>query len=228
MVKHLIGVLLAVTPGLAFGQSTEFRFGVIALSTRQNVLGSSGLIHNSGTLTGAEFLVRGSGPGLYGRYLTGGVGENSFRGPSGALRMAEARVMIGSGPFSVEGGVVLRARASSLAKPRDAMIRLGARSSIWLGPSGFSLSLSGGALGRADEAQGGKKWGLVGWEATTALFYQAPRKLPFYGMLGYRYERIRSEASAPPVSREELSAIVFGVGVRHVGLGGRKEVQPKT
>lgn len=228
MDRHLIAmVVVAATPAFAFGQASEFRLGVIAMSTRQNVLGSSGLIHNSGTLTGVEFLVRGSGPGLYGRYLTGRVGDNSFRGPDGALRMAEARLMIGGGSFSLEGGVVLRARASSLAKPRDTMVRLGARSSIWLGPSGFSLSFAGGALGRADEAQGGKKWGLVGWEAMTAILYQAPRNLPVYGMLGYRYERLRSEANAVPVQREELSSIVLGMGVRHVGFGRPKEVQVK-
>jgi hypothetical protein len=198
----------------------------MALSSRQNVVGPNGLIHNSGTLTGAEVLARTSGLGLYARYLTGSIGENSFRGPNGGLRMAEARVMIGAPVFSVEGGFALRARSTSLGKPRDELARVGARSSIWLGPSGLSLSLAGSALGRGDKEGDHTKWGVVGWEAVTAILYQAPRGLPFYATLGYRYERIRSEAGTPPIQREELSSIVFGIGIRHVKW--RKPVPPPS
>lgn len=223
--RALLG-LSALLPSIGFGQPSEQRFGVMALSARQNVVGPSGFSHSSGTLTGAELLVRGDGPGLYVRYLTGTIGESSFRGPSGALRMVDARVMVGTAAFSGEFGFALRARAGSFAKPRDELVRVGARSSIWLGPSGLSLSLSGAALGRGDTVERSRKWGLVGWEAMSALIYQAPRNLPLYAMLGYRYERIRTESNIPPVGHEELSSIVIGVGVRHVGFRKPKEVQP--
>jgi hypothetical protein len=212
----LVALTCLTVPVNAMAQPSEVYVGALALASRQNVVGPAGLIHSSGTLTGAELMARASGIGLYARYLTGSIGENSFRGPSGSLRMGEARLMIGAPIFSVEGGVALRSRSSTLAEPRDELVRAGARSSIWLGPSGLSLSFAASALGRGDKEGGSTKWGLVGWEAVTAVMYQAPRGLPLYATLGYRYERIRTESGAPPVQREEISAIIIGGGFRYL------------
>jgi len=98
-----------------------------------------------GSVRRRKILTRGGGRAGDVLYLTGTIGESSFRGPSGALRMVDARVMVGTAAFSGEFGFALRARAGSFAKPRDELVRVGARSSIWLGPSGLSLSLSGAA-----------------------------------------------------------------------------------
>ena len=212
---------LVMVTSVAHSQAFEARIGAMLLASRQNVLGTAGLDHSSGSIAGAEFLVRNDAVGLYGRYLTGEVGNLSARGTDGRLRMADVRVMFGAPIFSVEAGYTLRTRSGSLAKPRDNLIRGGVRSGVWLGPSGFSLSLSASALARADHNGDSKKVAIVGWEGLSALMYQAPKGMPFYLMLGYRYERLRTEEANPPIQREELSSIVVGAGFRHLGFRKR-------
>lgn len=216
-----IGLLAAMTvvPLTLAAQSGEVRIGGMLLSSRQNVVSGAGLDQASGSISGAEFLVRNEGVGLYGRYLTGKVGELSALGPDGRFRMLDGRLMIGPPVFNLEGGVALRARSGSLAEPRDLLFRAGARSTIWLGPSGFSLTVAASALARSERPENSpnKKLRIVGWEATTAVFYQLPR-LPIYAMLGYRYERLRASEEAAAPGREELSAIVLGAGLRHLSF----------
>ncbi len=230
LTRSLLLLGFALRPTLGQAQS-EVRFGGMMISTRQNVLSSGPIVQASASLTGAEFLAQNQSMGFYARYLTGAIGSVSARSQSGELRMAEGRLMIGAQIFSVEAGFALRARSASLGEPRDKLIRGGARSSIPLGPSGFSVSLSVGAYARSDSVPTGgtsgsndKKFGLVGWEAVTAVIYQAPRRLPFYVMLGYRYERLRSEDKYIPIRREELSGIQLGIGIRHVT--GKKAATP--
>jgi hypothetical protein len=119
LASALLSFGLALLPSVSWAQTTEQRIGVMLLASRQNVLGTAGLDHSSGTITGAEFLVRNEGAGLYGRYLTGEVGTLSARGPDGHLRMADMRILLGPPVFNIEGGYTIRTRASSLAKPRD-------------------------------------------------------------------------------------------------------------
>jgi hypothetical protein len=220
----------------AGAQASEARFGLIALSNRQNVLGTQGLAQSSASITGIEFLARGDAAGIYGRYLTGTLGNQSFRGADGRLRMGELRFMLGPPLFSVEGGYVLRARAGSLSDNRDKLVRLGIRSSTVFGPTGLSLSLTVGAYVRSDSVLNtttsgttpDKKFGLVGLEASTGVFYQFPRGIPLFVGLGYRYERIRSEQEYIPVTREELSGVLLTAGVRYMGRKKPKATAPST
>lgn len=222
----LLGCALCPTPGQA---QSEVRIGGMMISTRQNVLGGGPIVQASSSLTGAEFLARNDALGVYARYLTGAIGNVSARSQSGELRMAEAHAILGAPIFSIEGGLALRARSASLGELRDKLLRGGVRSAIPLGPSGLTVTLSVGAYARSDSIPTGtggtnKKLGLVGWEAVSAVIYQAPRRFPFYVILGYRYERVRSEEKYPPIRREELSGIQLGFGLRHVT--GKKASKP--
>jgi hypothetical protein len=228
------GLGLCGLPATASAQYLETRVGALVIPTRQNLLNAQGLSHNTGTVSGGEFLLRNDAFGLYGKYLTGTVGTASARSDDGRLRLADLRVMIGAPIFSVEGGYGRRARSGSISDGADNLVRFGARSSVDLGPSGLSLSLSANAVGRSDSvpatsgASTSKKFGVVGWEAATAVLYQHHRA-PVYIMLGYRYERIRSEKEYAPIRREELGGVQIGIGVRYLRPAKpRSKAQPQV
>lgn len=218
----LVGVTVLAVPCSAASQSTDLRLAGIIMTTRQTVHDGEEVYRASAPLTGAEILLWPGGIGLYGRYLTGTLGDHSARGPDGGLHQAEGRIILGAPVFSVEGGFTRRVRGGRrLSDPGDNLIRAGVRSLLALGPSGLSVSLQAGAYGRNDSVpstgEARKKLSVVGWEAATGLVYQAPHGLPFFVTVGYRFERIRSEADYLPVHREELSGLVFSAGLRHLG-----------
>lgn len=221
-----IGALLL--PISLMAQGSEYRLGLSLRSSDRNLHTAPSLGSASATLRGAELLLRNDGVALGASYYTGDFGATSGTGGTGPLR--EARVFLGFGPraLTVEGGYYRRARGSSLSEQSENMVHVGARSTINLGPSGFVISFGAGTVIRSDSTtastSSSSRSGLrpVGWNAETALLFQAPRGLPFYATLGYRYERINSNHNITPISHEELSAVVFGVGLRF--MSKKKEV----
>jgi hypothetical protein len=215
-------LVVGVLATSAAGAQSEVRLGGQVISARQNLLRPQGILQGTGSLTGIELLAGGSGAGIYARYLTGSVGSASIAGTTGDLRAAEGRLWVGSLVFSIEGGYLFRARAPGLSGPRDNILLGGARSMIALGPSGLSVGLTVTTYVRMDSVESDdpqnpeRKLDLVGWEATTGVFYQAPRGIPLYASLGYRYERLRTPSGTPPVHREELSGLVLSGGFRKV------------
>ncbi len=53
--------------------------------------------------------------------------------------------------------------------------------------------------------------------AEVALLYQMPRGLPLFVTLGYRYQWFKNSERAG-TTREELSVLILGAGVRQVRL----------
>lgn len=213
-------VLLLLAPSVSQAQKSEFRLGGMFLGTKLNAVGV-GPTGISSTVTGVEAMAQGDGMGLYGRYLSGDF-SSSAGAAAGQVRSMEVRLMIGPPVFSVQAGYVRRDRTNPLSSQTDNLLLAGGRSSVRFGPSGLTLNLSLGAYVRSDSvpepgsSSPGTKVGVVGWEAMSGVVYQMPRGIPFYFQLGYRFERMRSEAGYPPVRKEELTSLVFGVGLRHL------------
>jgi hypothetical protein len=222
-------VLLLLAPAVSHAQKSEFRLGGLFLGMRLNAIGGTPPTGLSSTVSGVEGMAQGDGVGLYGRYLNGSF-SSSAGAAAGQVRSMEVRLIIGPPVFSLQAGYVRRDRTSPLSSQTDNLLLTGGRSSVRFGPSGLTLNLSLGAYVRSDSApepgssSSGTKVGVVGWEAMSAVVYQAPRGIPLYFQLGYRFERIRSEEGYPPVRKEELSSIVFGVGLRHLAF--RKPAEP--
>jgi len=210
-------IVVLLLPSSLVAQSGEYRLGVFLRSSDRNMQIAPNVGRGSATLRGAELLVRNDVAALFASYSTGEFSATSGIGGDGPVR--EARALVGLGPpeLTLEGGYYRRARGSSLSEQSENLIQLGARSTLNLGPSGFVISLAAATFVRSDSTLGSSnELRPVGWIAETGLLYQAPRGLPFYASLGYRYERIRSNRNVTPVRHEELSAIVFGVGLRFV------------
>lgn len=214
-------------------QDNEVRLGLFTTSARRNVLADGVVGKGGGSPKGAEFFLRSTGGGLYLRYLTAEFDARGGVGGAGPLRQADARVLLGPQVFNVEAGYSRRARSSQLKESGDStgedLIRLGGRSTVALGPSGFSIVLAAAAYARSDKKAQADDFftslRVVGWDAETGVLYQAPRRLPFFALLGYRYERLRGPevSDLDPNSpgfvvrrREELSGIVLSAGIRHL------------
>jgi hypothetical protein len=224
MIRAALCLGLLVVPVGALAQTSDFRLAGLIMPTRQNLFTGQETYSTSAVLTGVEGQLWSGGIGLYGRYLSGTLGDRSARGPDGQLRMAEGRLLLGAPLFSIEAGYARRVRGGGLGDAGDNLFRVGLRSVVALGPGGFSLTFHAGAYGRSDSVRGNapasslrKELGVVGWEAGTGLIYQAPSGLPLYLMAGYRFERVRSELGFPPIQREELSGLVLGGGLRYLG-----------
>lgn len=226
-----LGIAILLLPAGVAAQDAEYRLGVFLRASDRNLQAAQSLGRSSATLRGAELFLRNDVVALSASYATGDFGVTSTPGAGGPLR--EGRATLGLGPhiLTLEGGYYRRARGTSLSEQAENLVHLGARSTIRMGPSGLVISLAAAAVLRNDSAatgSGASSSGMrpVGWTAETGLLYQAPRGMPFFASLGYRYERLRSNRNLTPVSHEELSAVVFGIGLRLVPR--RREAPPST
>jgi hypothetical protein len=217
---------IVVSVGLAgsvAAQENELRLGAMSIGTRRNIMvDSQSFARTNGTQTGAEFVFRGRGVGLAFRYAKGnyspGVSISGYRN----LAVAEGRLLMGPRPFTVELGYSRRSRETALfGDEGDHLVLGGARSHIDLGPSGFAVVVAGGAMVRVasdtvDAVTSSTKVGVAGWTLETGLLYQAPRNLPFFGLIGYRFERFKTGVRSGGLGgiREELSGIVLQAGIR--------------
>ena len=212
----------------ATAQNFEIRVGGLAMNTRRHIeIGSGNIAQNSGTVTGAEFMLRGLGAGLSAHYAQGTFRPAASVTGYSDFRAADVRLLLGPRPFTVELGYARRALSSKLLDdPGEYLATVGVRSQIDLGPAGFSIMVAGTVLGRiaADTASTGslatpsKKVGIGGLAAETGVLYQAPRHLPLFGFLGYRYERFKTRVTAAsnPGRREEMGGVVLEFGLRYI------------
>ena len=210
----IIGMLLCACASAAAAQTNELRVGPYLYSARRLVLaeGASSVTQATNGLFGAELLWRGVGGGIFVRVLSGSFGPQL---PD--LVQLDARLVIGPRPFSVEIGYGQRAPAFSFATDSGATNggirygRLGARSALVLGTSGFQASLDAGVYVSTVDALSGIQ--ISGFDAETMIQYQAPRGIPVYGIAGYRFERTKQNGIGYPPA-EELSGLIIGVGFR--------------
>jgi hypothetical protein len=117
--------------------------------------------------------------------------------------------------FHVIAGYGRRARGTSLTENFVGYGRAGAGTAIGLGSSGIMLEVAGGALFGARSNL--SDIASVGREGEVSVFYQLPRGLPLFAQLGYRYQWFKNRDRAG-TSSEETSALVLGVGLRHLKL----------
>ena len=226
MSKTIIGVgaLISLGAGTLVAQKTEIRFGGTILGTQRNVaLDSSNISRLSGTSSGGEFVARGSGGGIMLRYAHAGFPNAASGTTQKDLTVADGRVFLGPQAFAVELGYMRRSQSSGLFNdPGEHLALLGARSVVSLGPSGFAVSFAGQAIGRLEKdtatvrgTGSSGKAKVAGWTLETRLLYQAPRRLPFFAMIGYRFERFRHKKLEGGLS-EESSGVLIGAGLRLV------------
>lgn len=217
----LLTVLTVVgTSPQVLAQQSEIRLGGTMLSTHRNVaIDSMNPSRLNGTTSSAEFVARGKSAGIMFRYSQATFSPNLSVSGYQSLNVADGRLLLGPQVFAIEVGYMRRSQSSKLFEdPGEHLALAGARSVIDLGPSGFSISFAGQAIGRVEKDTtiinpSSGKVRIAGWSLETGLIYQAPRKLPFFGMLAYRFDRYR----LPPkdgARREESSSIVVGGGLR--------------
>ena len=219
--SQVAGLLVLTSFQISAAQRSEIRVAGTLFTARRNVALDSIPAQTSGTISGGEFLARGHDGGVMLRYSQVSFGPRLATAGYSSLTVADGRVFLGPQVFAVELGFMRRATSIGLFKdPAENLGLVGARSVIGLGPSGFTISFAGQALGRIDKDTVGftiprNKVRIAGWSVETGLTYQAPRKLPFFGMLGYRFERFK-RPTLEGATREETSSVVLAVGLRWV------------
>jgi hypothetical protein len=201
---------------------------VFLRSADRNVQSASTFGRGGGTVRGAEILLRNEIASLSAMYSTVDFSGNEGIGGAGSVRELGANLGFGPRELTFEGGYRRRALGASFSDQYENLIHMGARSSIDLGPSGLVAGFALGASGRKDSvSHTTNEFKVVGWVAQTGLLYQAPRGLPFYASLSYRYERIRSNRNVAPIRHEEISGIVLGIGLRSASRKKSTEPAPK-
>lgn len=215
----LVGLLFLSAFQVAAAQRSEVRLGGTLFNARRNVALDSIPTHMSGSSAGAEFVARGKDGGIMLRYSQVNYSPAPATVGYSNLAVADGRVFLGPQAFAVEAGFMRRATSTKLLQdPAENLALVGARSVIDLGPSGFTISFAGQAVGRVDKdsvvrGTPRERVRVAGWSLETGLIYQAPRKLPFFGMLGYRFERFK-RPTFEGSTREETSSVILAAGVR--------------
>ena len=138
-----------------------------------------------------------------------GVGLRLIRGAGKVPEFAEGVVIFGTRRIAGDFGVATRAGPhlfrGGAYDSTYALLRVGGRSRINLGESGFSLHLRG-AKYIPMPAPGTTEKEVVGWSAETGLSWTwAP--VPVSLNLGYRYEKFRVRDR-----RQEVSGLTLGTG----------------
>lgn len=222
-------LLLSCIPSILVAQGGEYRLGLSLASTRRNMMPNPGSLgRGSATMKGVDLVLRSDLAGLFANYTSAEFGSSAGTGADGPVKSAVVGVGIGPRIWTIEGSFYRRSRGSTLSDGAENMWTLGAHSTIDLGPSGFTASLAARAIARNDSISGGStntldhEFRIVGWLAETEVLYQAPSRIPLFVSLGYRFERVASNRNVVPMRREELSGIVFRLGVRHLSRGRPK------
>lgn len=197
----------------------EARLGLVASSAqRTSVAGGATAPTGSGTISGVELHVRASNIGIYVRSLSGDFNQSAqVAGKSYSLQ--DARLMIGSSGLSIEGGV-LRRLASSDADPlttkKQLLYRAGARSQWGIGGSRLMVTLAAGGRFANVKTGSSKAMKFLGFDAEGSLLGQAPKNLPLYAIIGWRYERFDDPWGAS-LRVEEQAGPFLGIGIRFAG-----------
>lgn len=218
--KYLLVVAVVLAPsgasaqgGVEEIQKGEFRIGLSVMPARRVSLGTgSAAVTTSTSLTGFDLFARTDGIGVYARSVTGTF-TPAGDAASGAFVLREAGLLIGGPTLSVQGGVIRRT-TSALNDPTDRTFWRGGARSFWqIGSSGLQVTLNAGVrFGKAPDGTG-ESVKFLGVDGEASAIFQAPRRLPFYLLAGWRYERL-DDLWGPTPRYEELSGPMFGIGFR--------------
>lgn len=183
----------------------EFRVGGYFLSGERNY-SFNGTVAPSGTgqMHGVDFLLRGSGVGIYGKSLT-----STFTGQPDVVS-ADANLLLGVPSFSFMGGFAGRALSSKLGTQTIYYYRGGAMMSFPIGGTGLKVNLMGAGYFPQDEAKM-----KIGGEGEASLIYRYPG-IPIFVQFGYRTE-VFTTKSGPVSTPEEVRGLRIGGGLL---LGG--------
>jgi hypothetical protein len=186
----------------------ELRAGVMTGATRRDIsLNDAVTDRLDASVKGIEAYLgpKSGGVGIGGRILSGTYGSDDFT-------QREARLFVGENWFQVEGAYGERSLIGT-----DSTIlftRAGARSTVQIGGTGVSISVSGAKTFQGDfsHSRSDKTRRPDGWEGESDIYYTAPR-VPVFVQLGYRADYFKYQGRA-----EHMNGVVFGIGL---WLGGR-------
>ena len=197
----------------------EARIGlVISTSNRVSVFAGAAAPQGTGTVSGAELYARASNVGIYVRSLSGAFTQ-SAQAAGKSFTLQEARLMIGSPMLSIEGGALRRTATSDVSvgtSTKQTVWRAGARSQWGIGGSRLQVTLAAGGRFANIKGPTTKALKFLGYDAEATLLAQAPKKLPMYAAIGWRYERF-DDPWGPTLRTEEQSGPFFGIGIRFAG-----------
>jgi hypothetical protein len=213
MIRAALLLPLALISGVRSAGAQNLRFEMRAVvygvpTSRDATLSPTSIGHSSGTMTGGEFSLRGSGIGLMIRLLNGTLSPSNSGG-GGRLTTGEARVQLGSRLFAAEGGFARRALGGPIGTTVYTYVRAGATSIIDIGGTGLSARIAGAVY---LAGQGVPNTKVSGHEVVTALEYAA-HHLPFVGTIGYRSE-VFEPSGGGLKDPERVSGLVVGIGLR--------------
>lgn len=207
----VVGLLLLSTASALRSQTTyplDFHIGIQTATTKR--AGSVDDIVSARTSASVKGIEAFLAPPNGGGGFAGRVLEGSF--PDGKLKLKEGMIFLGEDGIRVEAAYGQRSifGKDSLAS----FTRVGLRSIIRIGGSGFSLNFSGSKYFTGDftknKTDAAARAG--GWEGETGLFFTAP-KYPVFAQLGYRAQYFSFGTQA-----EHNGGFILGTGL---WLGGR-------
>lgn len=191
----------------------EFRVGGLGLMSTRNAVFESAVGTSSAIVGGGEGDLWWRNVGIGVRVFGGDFAADSGTQAVGKVANGDLAVQVGIRELSAEVGYGLRALTGAFRTTRWSFIKVGARSSIPLGASGFRGTMSFGVYTGVSQAEGtGDGSGKV---FETGIVY-APRRAPVYLRVGYRFEQFTAN-TASEVRPEEIAGIVVAGGVR---IGG--------
>jgi hypothetical protein len=214
MTRSLFLLFVALCPilvGQAAAQDKfEIRYAMVAYGTKRNATLEDVVGRASGLMTGGEISLDTRLARAAARLIGGSFAADSGVEASGGVAMGDARLNVGPRAISGEVGYSVRALSGNYGTRRWTFYRVGIRSTLPLGASGFHASAS--AAFYLNVRGSGVPGTGSGKEAETRLTYIVP-KLPIFLMVGYRLEGFTVNA-ARNTRPEELSGLLLGGGVR--------------
>lgn len=218
--RHTLFVLAVAlaSPGLPIhGQSMldvlrDSRLaGILMSTTRGAVQGAGPYQEATGSLRGADVLLRFGGIGVRGRLLSGDLGSGD-PGLIGDFMSREVALIVGPRAIALEGGLGERTATVGDSVPEFGTLRFGLRSEWGLARGAVRISFSGGVLlrGTISNINLAER---AGKDAEVSVLVQPSHRVPLFVQVGYRYETL-DEPSVLNGWVEEVEGVLFMVGLR--------------
>jgi hypothetical protein len=156
------------------------------------------------SIEGTYLPLSGNGVGVTARIIVGGNNTPQY---------TELGFLVGSRQIALDLGVATRRGfntfTTGIYDSTHTTARLGLRSRLNLGESGFSLQSRAGRYIGFPEPRGLPNRAVPqGWNAETGVSWTWPGRIPFTANLGYRIERFRAWNL-----EQEVSSLTFGTGL---------------
>jgi hypothetical protein len=148
--------------------------------------------------------LKGNGVGVTARLIAGGNNSPQY---------TELGFLLGSRQLAADLGVAMRRGydffSTGIYDSTHTTARIGVRSRVNLGESGFSLQARAGKyIGFPEPRNLPNRAVPQGWNAETGVSWTWPGRIPFTANLGYRIERFRAWNF-----EQEVSSLTFGTGI---------------